>query len=133
MLTGRECEWSGSAGRFAAHPTSLRTRPLHKFLQMVQETGWTVSVMLGTIQRQHPLVDIDFHSAGAKQHYPHVTAEKLAAAAMSAQQRLFQCNDKTERPYVMQPGQGGGYHIVVMGCVISGKHGRITALDSIPG
>ena len=121
-------EDSGSSGRFAAHPTNLRTRPLNKFLRMIQETGWTASIMIGTVQRQHPLVDIDLHSADARQHRRLLTLDNISIVADRAQRRIFQCDHQTAAPMVLQPPNKSGFHVVALGCVITGKHARMNKM-----
>eukprot|EP01043_Picozoa_sp_COSAG02_P019529 COSAG02_NODE_944_length_15732_cov_24.529265_4_plen_142_part_00 len=58
---GRHTGRRGGNGTFAVHPTQLLTRPLKRFYHMLWMTRWTMSLMIGTVARQHPLVDIDFH------------------------------------------------------------------------
>lgn len=129
MATGVAVEHNnGSAGRFAAHPTSMQARPLNKFMKMIQETGWTASIMLGTVKRQHPLIDVDLHTQLAKTAGRHVTVERLREAADKTQRRMFQCGSQVAKPVVLQPPNHSGYHVVAVGCVITRKHKRMNRM-----
>ena len=113
-------------GTFAAHPDNLSTRPIRTFYNMLRLTQWTMSVMLGTVQRQHPLIDIDFHGRNDALH-EQFTDARIQQAVRTAGDRMFKTTGQELEAKVMRPGSGTGIHVVAVGYVITADHKSMNA------
>ena len=94
---------------------------------MLQMTKWTMSLMIGTVSRQHPLVDIDFHddSMGSIVHL--FTDERIQQAARLAGDRMFLTTGMECAARVMRTGGGSGIHVVALGYAITSHHVQANA------
>ena len=128
LQDGKPTENGTGNGTFAAHPTSLRDRPLRAFYNMLRRTQWTMAIMIGTVARQHPLIDIDFHGhQNADAMWQTFTDARIQQAVRVAGNRMFVTTGQEDDAKVLRPLKGDGIHVVALGYVITQNHKRMNA------
>lgn len=87
-----------------------------------------MAVVIGTVTRQHPLLDIDFHgrkdSNALRQLF---TTNRIRQAIRIAGDRMFITTGEEEEAKIMRPGRGDGIHAVALGYTITQDHKRVNA------
>ena len=72
--------------------------------------------MIGTVERQHPLIDIDFHGHRDSQFLKQLlTEERILQAVRTAGGRMFVTTGGEDAAKVLRPLTGDGIHVVALG------------------
>ena len=69
-------------------------------------------MMIGTVTRQDPLIDIDFHDKSSEAYIHLFTDERIQQAARIAGDRMFNTTGMECPAHVMRSSSGGGIHVV---------------------
>ena len=95
---------------------------------MLKDTGWTMSVMIDTVPRLHPLVDLDFHDSAAAAQRQLFTTERVRAAALKAMQELFEPDGwPMTDPVILRSNKSKGLHVIATGVVITARPAHMNA------